>query len=505
MHHVAKGCRVLLAGLLIAMGSSGAALGAADPLLTYFHGGRMNLRIGLNSMMLTGPGSGSVAGGAAAPSVSDAFAAFRNPAGMRFVRGRAAIGFTFHPQLLLPFSKMPVDIDASIRDAVDGFTENFQKPDNSLDYPELGGSVSRTSSSLTSFGMVIPVGRSHVGLAYGRPLHLSLDMLLGGFRQRIDTEGNTPEESIGFAIQTRISNRMVIDTDRWSLAFAHDLGRHVTLGASVARTRIDISWFGGYNVDGIMTRGTQQYAFNNTNDPWYNDLHSFASGGYSGSLWTIHAGAILASASDRGWRLGIDYTHNTQPTLTGGLGMLVDQFPALKLQTTGDEQPFDANLISPDEPTRTYPKQFIAGSNMRIHVPSSLSIGVSRGSGWRPSLTYTFYTGDRLSFDLRVREKRVNEARYSARTYGRGLVPKWEAYFGIHPGGFFLGLGGIKVEDYISGYSDSNGEPIPGGTSMIIPRFDMGFSFHVIGSLKADILLAGLPEDVLRVSLLYDF
>jgi|GEM_PF-1395334 len=477
-----------------------------DPILTYFQGGTMTLGVEFNSMLVTGAGAGSVVSGAAAPNKADPFSVFRGPAGMRYVRGTAAIGFTMHPQFLVPFHTLPFEVQTVVDESVDGFTENFQKNSDAFDYPSFGGSLARSTSAFSSFGMVVPAGGWRFGFGYSNPLHLELDMLLGGFRQRIDTVESNPDEAIGFAIQTKVSNRLSINADRWGVALSRDLGRHFTFGVSGSRTLIEIGWLGGYNVEGIMTRGTQQYVFNSSTDPWYNNLHAEADGGYTGFLYTMHAGFIISSSSDHGWRLGLDYTHQSQPVLRGGMFLLVDEFPALKLETEGDEEPFDANRIADvTEITRTYPNQYLTSDEMHLGIPSALTLTISKGAGLRPTLTVTRYMGSGMYYELEMQEKRVDETEYRSRLYSRGLKPAWQAYFGIHPGFFFLGLGAITAEDLVGGYVDGNSNPIPGGNSLIIPRLDLGVSFRIKGNLNGELLLTGLPEDLLRVALVYDF
>ena len=491
--------------LLVLVMSFQAFAASDDPILTYFDGGRMNMNVELNSMMVSGSGGSGVLSGAAAPNTSDPFSLFRGPAGMRYVRNDASVGLTFQPQLLIKFDNLPFDVQSSVDEAVDDFTENFQQTDDFI-YPDFGGSVARSSNALSSFGMVIPADKWRFGFGYSKPFHLKLDLLLGGLRQRIDTVEDNPEEQIAFAIQTRISNRLEFDTDRWVAAVSRDFGKNFTVGASFARTILEMAWLGGYNVDGIMTRGTQQYTFNNDTDPWYNELHSEADGGYSGFLYTYHLGFIYSSSRDDGWRVGVDLAYNIKPTLEGSLFLLVDEFPALKLETEDDEDPFDANRIDDvTEITRTYPNQYLTSNELIINVPSSVTMTISKGSGIRPNFTFSYYFGGALSYQLEMQEKRVDETDYATNVYGRGITPEWQAYLGIHPGGFFMGLGAISGKDYISGYVDGGGDDIPGDNALIIPRFDMGFSFPIKGGLSGEVLLTGLPEDVFRVALIYDF
>lgn len=478
---------------------------STDPILTYFDGGRMDLNFELNSMLAGGPGVTSVAVGAAAPVQADPYAVFRNPAGMRFVRQDVIVGITLHPEVGIQFSKMPFDVQQGVNDAVDGYIEGFQSTDD-FSYPVFDGTVARSASSLNALAVAIPFGGWRIGFGYDRPIHLKMDLLHAGFRQRIDTVESNPADAVAFAIQTRINDLLEIDADRLVFAVSRDLARWLTFGVSASRTLIAIDLNAGYNIDGIMTRGGQQWAFNNDQDPWYNKLHSLASGGYTGSWWTMRAGFTISGESDRSWRLGAEFVRQQSPELSGNMTMIVDEFPALKLNAGAGEDPFDVNRIADvTEITRTYPNTYLMSDRMTIHIPDAATITLAAGGGLRPSLSGTLYFDGKFGFDVNVREKGVQDTTYTSRLYGRGVVLQYGGYFGIAPGPFFFGVGAMLGEDYVNGYVDGNGHPIPGGNAVIIPRLDLGFSFHVSRNLRYEIMLAGLPEDLLRMGINYEF
>ncbi len=478
---------------------------STDPILTYFDGGRMNLNLELNSMLVGGPGVTSVAVGAAAPVQADPYAVFRNPAGLRFVRQDVIIGVTLHPEVSVRFSSIPFDVQQGVNDAVDGFTKGFQTTD-AYTYPVFDGTVARSANSLNAFAVAIPTGGWRIGFGYDRPLHLKMDLLHAGFRQRIDTVESNPADAVAFAIQTRINNLLEIDADRWVVAVSRDLFRWFTFGASAARTLVALDLSAGYNIDGIMTRGGQQWAFNNTGDPWYNALHSRAVGSYTGSWWTMRAGFTISGESEKSWRFGAEAVLHQRPELRGGMSIVVDEFPALKLNAGEGEDPFDVNRIADvTEITRTYPNTYYTGKRMTLHVPDAVTATLAAGGGLRPSLSGTYYLRGSFGYDLEVREKSVRDSSYATHLYGRGIVPQYEGYFGVAPGAFFFGVGGILGEDYVHGYVDGNGNPIPGGNLVIIPRLDMGFTLRISSNLRYEIMLAGLPEDVLRMGINYEF
>lgn len=502
-----RGCGFLLPALLLLLTLPATAISQdnTDPILTYFNGGTMNLNAELTSMLVGGSGVTSIAVGGAAPVQADPYTVLRNPAGMRFVRRDVIFGFTVHPRLGIQFSSMPFDVASGVNEAVDGYAEAFQVTDD-FSYPDFTGSVARSGDALSSFAMAIPAGAWRLGFGYARPFQMKLSLLQGGLRQRIDTVEEDPNEVVGLAIQTRIGTRMEIASHSWTAALSFDPLPWLTMGVSGSRTNALFDLVGGYNVDGIMTRAGQQWAFNSDLDPWYNTLSSDATGGYSGTWWTWRAGFTISGQSQKSWRLGADIALHGESVLHGGMHLLVDEFPALKLSVSGDEDPFDVNRIDDvTEITRTYPNEYLTGDELRLYIPDAVTVTIAAGGGLRPSLTGVYYLGDGFGYDLEVSEKGINDTSYTARTYGRGLIPQYQGYLGIAPGGFFMGVGAILCEDYVHGYVDGNGLPIPDGNQIIIPRFDIGFSFHITSNLRYELLIAALPEDIFRMGVMYEF
>lgn len=99
-----------------------------DPILTYFDGGVMNIGFDLGSQLAGGPGVSSLAGGGAAPVMSDPNTVFRNPAGLRFIGRDPAFALTLHPTLSVQFDQMPFDVASGVDDAVDEFTRVSRRP-----------------------------------------------------------------------------------------------------------------------------------------------------------------------------------------------------------------------------------------------------------------------------------------------------------------------------------------------------------------------------------------
>lgn len=476
-----------------------------DPELRYFYGGKLTIDASFASQMISGSGINGVVTSSAASSRPDPFVVFGNPANMRHIQDKVAFGITFQPRLSMD---MPTGLQDAVDESMDTFTEEFYRPDpDAIVYPEAGGTVGRSPSALSSFGMAIPAGKWRVGLGYTRPFYLDADINLGGFSQRIDQPEDDPAEEISFAIQTRMGLSILARADRWNVGVSREVGRW-SFGFSLARTYMEIDFNGGYSVDGIMTRGTQQYAFNDPSDPWYNEFAGHMVGGYTGTMYTYRIGAVhlLGGREETSWRVGLDVAINSGNTLYGGLNMAVDEFLAMELEPEEGEDSFDVNRIEDvTEITRTYNNQYFASDEMTFEVPSHFALSFAKPGGWRPNLTFKYFFGGDFGYSLDVTEKRVTDEEYATNTYARGLTPKYEFYLGVNPGWFFMGFGAMFVSDVAEGYVDGNGVDIVDENDTVLPRFDLGVSFQLSEHLRYEMLLAGLPEDALRMGVVYEF
>ncbi len=477
---------------------------AQDSALRYFQGGNMELDVSISSRLLTGPGTAAVVGGGTAPAIDDPFAVFRNPAGLRYLYDRPRAGFTLHPSVGIKFSSLPIDVQSTINRKMDNATRNFLRT-GPFEYPQFGGTLTQQATSLDALTLTFPQGSWQFGVGFHRPFYYRVNFLFSGLHERIDTIEEDPSDAVAFAIQSKSNSTIAISADTWVLAAARDVGDAWSAGVSLARTYVHFESRSGYRVDGVMVSQGQQYAFNDDSDPWYNKLNGEMTGGYSGSFYTLRLGTQYVPYEENGWRFGAELKLSTNATLAGDLRMVVDEFPALILQAEEGEDNFDVNRIEEvSELTRTYPNRYLTPETVALKVPSSISVGVARGMGIRPKLDLTLYLGS-LEYEMEIGEKRVFDEAYAFNLYGKGVRPVYQAYLGISPGWFFLGVGVISLRDINQGHKDGSGHVIADGKQILVPRLDMGFRGRLVDTLSYELLVDGLPEDVLRLGLTYEF
>ena len=185
--------------------------------------------------------------------------------------------------------------------------------------------------------------------------------------------------------------------------------------------------------------------------------------------------------------------------MEGPLEFEVHTFQALNLNADAekDEKSFDINKIDITELTKTHSKLF-EPSPITIRIPSSLTIGFAYESILSPNFTFKKYFGE-LSYSLMMLE---DGAEFN---YKRGLKPDWNALLGFKFGKVKFGIGAIKMVDMNEGYHDKNGDKISVRDPFYLPRLSMGFDTRIGENVTLELLGLALPEDLLRLTIKFDF
>jgi len=89
--------------------------------------------------------------------------------------------------------------------------------------------------------------------------------------------------------------------------------------------------------------------------------------------------------------------------------------------------------------------------------------------------------------------------------YKRGLKPDWNALLGFKFGKVKFGVGAIKMVDMNEGYHDKNGDKISVLDPFYLPRLSMGFDTRIGENVTLELLGLALPEDLLRLTIKFDF
>ncbi len=474
---------------------------ADDAILNNFVGGRMEMNLSAASQLLSGPGISSATTASVTATRSDPFAVFSNPSSWMIVRDGAAVGVSIQPRLAI--NSVPGGIQNSVNESVDQAISGYSQS-NSVDYPELAGSLGRTTNPLASVAVIVPVKDWRFGAGYSKPFSLDLSAVHDGFTQSVTQASDNPAESISLDLASQMDMSMNAESHRFLLGAAREYGRW-SFGLSASRTSLELNVNGGYTVDGDVSVGGDSYSFNSGADSWHNDFGGAINGSYKGAFYNSQLGATLQLGSnpETAWTLAASASINIGGNLKGSMEATIDEY--LPLSLNDNEASFDIDRVDDiNQVTRTYENTYYMGDELTVELPSSFSIGIGKPNGLRPNLTLTAYTGN-LAYSLDVTEKRVQDTEYSTNTYVRGITPKASAYLGFSPGVFFLGAGMTYAEDLVAGYTDDGGAELSGGTEVYIPRFDLGMILPLSNHLRAEVMFVGLPEDALRMGLIWEF
>lgn len=483
----------------------------SDSELQLFEGGNIRSDFGIRSHLLTGAGVRGAYGGLIAPLDPEPFVIFGNPAAITRIQGRKVI-VSSSPSFEVDLTTI-TDPTTSIKTEVDDGLTSF-KVTGPKTYPKLDGTFSRLGSFVSGFGVVLPLqtrdgrwlgGRipqlcDYVAFGYTEPLNLYSNFLYNGLRMRIrtvdidDNRVRHPENEILFYSSIKVSSTMMLTSDSWNLSVARKMGDY-SLGMGLQRTAGRIDLHVNQRTDGIMSKAGIESSFNDPQSPWDDDYYFAAHGLFEGSALALRLGALY-EPSDK-FLLGAMLRLQGGMEMDADFGLELHTYRPMKMNAKEGEKQFDVNLIEDaSEMTRTTEKVFETASTMDVSIPSELSVAASYTGSVKPSLTLTKYFGE-LSYKYNMTENGIPF------TYKRGYKPNVGVKLSFDLFLLKFGFGAMQAVDVVGGYKDANGNPIPPAPAIWIPHAAFGFETGLSDALKLGVLLEGLPEDFLRLTLEY--
>ncbi len=491
---------------------------AQDAKLELFEGGKIDGTFRIRSFLFSGAGVHGALSGLTAPVYPQPFNVFGNPASLTRIEGnKVGLGFTPKIDFNIPGLYDPSD---TINEEVDGVLDTFKKS-GPIEYPEVTGRIGRGGSSIYGlaatfsfdekqekwFGTV-PRLLDRIAIGYYQPLYVQFETVYSGLRMRIRTiDEDNPEGALLFYSSIKLSIDAELTADNWAISGARQFDK-VSAGFGVTRTEIGIDLSARHLADGILSMAENERAFGDPNDPWSedkgNEYSSDANGRLSGTSWGVRLGGNYQP-----WKwllLGADLKLQNKAILDGPLDMELHRFMALNINAAPGEDKFNANLVDPQELTRTFAKYFETTSDITVEIPSAISVGASIVGKVRPGITFTKYFGElSYSMDLvEITETSPEEYDSTMISYKRGFKPDWNLLFSLDLAGFKLAAGAAQLADVVEGYKDGNGAPIKPMESTIVPRFSIGWDMRINDYMTLNTLLVGLPEDMVRFGIRFD-
>ncbi len=539
--------------------------------LLRFNGGTVqaDIQLGINFAGV-GVGSGTVGGVISPRMTSGAASLFTNPAELGLLRHRHA---TFGTKFALGTRSLGLDGNSflsedQIASDTDELLEEFNFPANgSAIYTDASDIRAGQVGRLSSFALAMPLHeRVVLGFGLHYPLDVGMDFRVSGIETLIDAAQESGDQTIAINILTNVNTALAIDLDMTALSFGvggtvyeGDLGR-VTTGFSLNRYTVTNSLTAALNLEGmVVLSGSQEYFFNDPNDPNLNpdETNAFfweARGNFTDDAWGVRAGLVYELPM-RGWSLSLAY--NGYPTFElndpnafsrGFLPAFIDTDAIGEEDENGEElDPILIEEISLAKPNLTAPTSDSLGQTLTFQYPSSITAGLDVGLGPHTfALNYIAYLNGftyegvygQLSEDLTDNTFKVGKDLSSGIRVGfdlkfpdqlRGgafaLIPVRLLFLDIdglllqafgkytrysnprYRLGGTLGFGPSTVEGRLASQCDDDVDvslcdildsPLPGS-------FSLGRQYTIFDNLDVGVMVFSFPDMLFRVSMGYTF
>jgi hypothetical protein len=454
------------------------AAAAATSSLEYLSGGSLSCRTGLSLGFLYGAGSRPGPLGAPVSTVSAGPAgATGNPAALAFIE-RNALVLDAVPGLGVPAAEV-LDAENRAADAVDDAIADIAADDIVLIYPELDAWAGQQGGVVSGLA-ALRFGRVAAAVAFEEPLALDLrfvDTGIEAFAEALKSE-NGGETEILARCFLDAAGSAVVSMSRTTMAAAVPVTPALGLGASVSRYSASARIAGTLRADGIVDYGGQEYAFNDPDDPWHNDLGASASGAFEGSALGWTAGA---SWRPLGW-LSLDAAWCGAPRLEldGSLTSVENTVPAVD-----EDGGVDLEQISASQPTLTEETVTVHEGPLVLDLPSYAAGAATAVLGpVRATLEYRSYAGG-LAYSFEDASEGVD--------LRSGLGIEFDC-------GALWGGGGV-VRGTVRGDAEEGRE----AEDVTIPFANVGFGLRLGPDVALDTLILAVPVQVVRVSASYEF
>ena len=399
-----------------------------------------------------------------------------NPAGLAFLTGNAVL-IDILPPVGASLGDF-VSIEERVADELDAALDDYENGELEPVYPELAVDVGQRGG-VVSGALAFHTGRLVLGAAVEEPMSLGLDLVDTG----LEALGHTVKDEGGsdVDIDMRLTADAAVDLslriDRTTLGGGYRLGDELSAGASVSFYRSEGALSATLIGGGIINYGGTEYAFNDSGDPWSNDLDQSIDASYEGTA----AGWSLGASWRPNGNITIDAAWISAPTLTlQGEVVTVSNLPP-----AFDDGELDADGISASQPTYTESETEVENGEAVLGFPSYFGGAVTFRTG--PVLTtveYRRYTGS-----LSIAYDEYYEALEA--TDGLGLE--------LDLGAARLGAGLIRGTLVHDDGEERTEEDI------LVPLANLGFGIGIVDGMRIETTALAVPLQAFRTSLVYEF
>ena len=469
-------------------------LSYGDDILETFIGGVYNMSIMQNSALLSGIGTYETAAGVGITTLRPTPAAiYWNPAGLAFLKNGGII-----IEAIPEISYSP-DIAETVNEEVDAQLASFDTSSTFTKiYPDFTLEGGQGAQAVSSMAFAFPYQNFYFAFSYCQNYSLQMNLIGAGIENVLISEELNPNDNTTIFIRTDVNLLLDLVADEVAFAAGRKITDYLGVGMTLSRYNADANIIGILAPEGVFSQHGSEKSFNDPSAGWQNDFYSSMEGNFNGSAWGTKIGVAY---QPKEW-LSVNFMASVHQNLVldGDMEIIQYFYPALNLdpdEAAGEEN-FDIGKVSPTQPTETILADNLPGDELKIDLPSSVSLGVAyRGI----SLTMTGYS-NQLSYSFDLARDGIPA------TYARGFKPKYGFLLGFDLKFLRLSFGGIAGDEIINGYKDDNGVPEIPTLDLIIPRFNLGTGFKIGENWKMDILFFGVPDlfgSVLKVGATYSF
>jgi enamine deaminase RidA (YjgF/YER057c/UK114 family) len=266
--------------------------GGENGTIEILEGGSLSSGFRLSLGFLYGAGSRPDGLGAPVSTVRGGAASISgNPAGLAYITSNAVV-----MDILPPFGATAsdfVDLDSVAADALDEAVDDFAAPGFDPTYPSLSTDVGQPGGVISG-AIGFRTGRVVLGAAIEEPVAVALELVDTGIEAFGHTFKDEGDDLIDIQVRCMADAAadFAFDVSKTTIAAATQVRPDVAVGLSVSHVTARASLSGNVRGDGVVSYGGQEYAFNDPEDPWENELGMTTSGAFDGGGfgWNVEAG-----------------------------------------------------------------------------------------------------------------------------------------------------------------------------------------------------------------------
>ena len=470
---------------------------ADDGKLTMFQGGAYRSDVLLSNGLLFGVGSKtSSLGGTCTGLEYGAENLYWNPARLGFLpHSQAMLDIT--PPLPALNANALMDLNQEAAEQVDDLIAKMGGDDLVFrhdDYPQIEAAVSQ-KGWVHNGAIALPLRGWGIGLGFYQPLDMELNMVGTGLQARASDQGDVnPQNHVILSASADLSFLLDIEVNAISFGVGKELLPRWSLGLGIDRYYGYSSTNGRLQLEGIILQAVRETAFNDPSDPWPNQLHSEMVGSYHGAAWGVKLGTSYRLRPN----VSLDAIVILPTTLRLGGQMDITQYSMPVGIDLDSENPVDADMVDPYEPTRTELEDNPTANQISIHIPGALKLGAA----WRVKfltaiLQYGHYFGDfSCLYGIENMETPVE--------YTLGMKPDDALPLAMDfklvrlSAGLVLGRALYRRDPQ----KEDNGSE---EQKLLVPTLSLGTGFGLGERYGLDLLLISIPTGLMRVTTTCNF